>query len=153
MFRFLVLFWGDCDNFSIQNWRILTRHSVLHYPSPQHSKFTSAVSKCQGISSLYSICLSNKEAEAVKFLEIKKNSFLKTRKEFFCKRKKISFIKKNFFTRHKLFMSIYNHYSYLHFVYFLTHYSSGLNRSSFPETLLCYALNKVIDIIHFFLSK
>ena len=98
-------------------------------------------------------------ASAIKMLrqlnswKLKKNSFLKTRKEFFCKRKKISLIKKNFFTRHKLFMCIYIHYSYLHFVYFLTHYSSGLNRSSFPETLLCYALNEAIDIIHFFLSK
>ena len=36
---------------------------------------------------------------------------------------------------------------------FLTHYSSALNRSSFPETLLCYALNEVIDVIHLFLSK
>ena len=36
---------------------------------------------------------------------------------------------------------------------FLTRYSSALTRSSFPETLLCYALNKVIDIIHFFLFK
>ena len=36
---------------------------------------------------------------------------------------------------------------------FLTQYSSGLNRSSFPETLLCYALNEAIEVIHFFLSK
>ena len=36
---------------------------------------------------------------------------------------------------------------------FLTHYSSALDRSPFPETLLCYALNKVVDVIHFFLSK
>ena len=33
---------------------------------------------------------------------------------------------------------------------FLTHYSSALNRSSFSETLLCYALDEVIDVIHFF---
>ena len=36
---------------------------------------------------------------------------------------------------------------------FLTYYSCALNRYSFPETLLCYTLNKVINIIHFFLSK
>ena len=39
----------------------------------QHSNFTSAVGKChgfcQGISLLYSICLSNKNAEAVRLLE------------------------------------------------------------------------------------
>ena len=44
-------------------------------------------------------------------------SFPRTKKEIFCKRKK-DFHKKNFFTRHKLFMCIYIHYSYLHFVYF-----------------------------------
>ena len=39
------------------------------------------------------------------------------------------------------------------FCIFLTHYSSVLNRSSFPETLLSYALNKITDVIHFFHSK
>ena len=89
----------------------------------QRSKFASAVGKCRGfcrgISPFYSICLGNKNAEAVKFLEIKKKkSFPRTKKEIFCKRKKDFFHKKNFFTRHKLFMCIYIHYSYLHFVYF-----------------------------------
>ena len=50
--------------------------------------------------------------------KLKKNSFPRTKKEIFCKRKKDFFHKKNFFTRHKLFMCIYIHYSYLHFVYF-----------------------------------
>ena len=73
----------------------------------QRSKFASAVGKfrgfCRGVSPFYSICLGNKNAEAVKFLEIKKNSFPN---------------KKNlFYTRHKLFMCIYIHYSNLHFVY------------------------------------
>ena len=40
----------------------------------QHSKFVAAASKCQGfcrgISPFYSICLGNKNAKAVKFLEI-----------------------------------------------------------------------------------
>ena len=64
----------------------------------QCSKFASAVGKCQGISPFYSICLGNKNAEAVKFLEIKKkkNSFPRTKKKFFVKEKKISFIKKTF---------------------------------------------------------
>ena len=120
----------------------------------QRSKFTSAVGKCRGfcrgILPFYSICLGNKNAKAVKFLEIKKKVFLELKKKFLVKEKNISFIKKPFFTRQKLFMCIYVHYSYLHFVYSYLHYSSALNRSSFPETLLCYALNEVIDIIHFF---
>ena len=53
----------------------------------QRSKFASAVGKCRGfcrgISPFYSICLGNKNAEAVKFLEIKKNSFPRTTKEIF----------------------------------------------------------------------
>ena len=51
------------------------------------------------------------------FLKIKKKVFLELKKNFFVKEKKISFIKE-FFMRHKLFMCIYIHYSYLHFVYF-----------------------------------
>ena len=42
----------------------------------QRSKFASTVGKCRefcrGISPFYSICLDNKNAEAAKFLEIKK---------------------------------------------------------------------------------
>ena len=53
----------------------------------QRSKFASAVGKCRGfcrgISPFYSMCLGNKNAEAVKFLEIKKNSFPRTTKEIF----------------------------------------------------------------------
>ena len=67
----------------------------------QRSKFASAVGKCRGfrrgISPFYSICLSSENAEAVKFLEIKKKIvFLELKKKFFVKEKKISFIKKTF---------------------------------------------------------
>ena len=90
----------------------------------RRSKFASAVGKCagfcRGISPFYSICHSNKNAEAVKFLEIffEKIVFLELKKKFFVKEKKISFIKNNVFTRHKLSMCIYIHYSYLYLVYF-----------------------------------
>ena len=87
----------------------------------QRSKFASAVGKCRGfcrgISPFYSICLGNKNAEAVKFLEIKKKSFTRTKKEISCKRKKDFFHKKTLFYKTKLFICIYVHYSYLHFVY------------------------------------
>ena len=67
----------------------------------QHSKFALAVGKCQGfcrgISPFYSICVGNNNAEAVKFLEIKKKLvFLELKKKFFVKEKKISSIKKPF---------------------------------------------------------
>ena len=87
----------------------------------QRSKFASAVDICRvfcrGISPFYSICLGNKNAEAVKFLEIKKKSFTRTKKEISCKRKKDFFHKKTLFYKTKLFICIYVHYSYLHFVY------------------------------------
>ena len=109
----------------------------------QRSRFASTVSKCQGfcqgISPFYSICLSDKIAEAVKFLEIKKKSFPRTKKEFFCKRKKDFFHKKNFFTRQIIHVHLYSLFI-PSFRIFLTHYS-------------IYALNEVIDAIHFFLSK
>ena len=68
----------------------------------QRSKFASAVGKywgfCQGISPFCSICLGNKNAEAVKFLEIlKQNIFPRSKKEIFCKRKKDFFPKKTLF--------------------------------------------------------
>ena len=122
----------------------------------QRSRFASTVSKCQGfcqgISPFYSICLGDKIAEAVKFLEIKKKSFPRTKKEFFCKRKKDFFHKKNFFTRQIIHVHLYSLFI-PSFCIFLTHYSSVLNRSSFPETLLSYALNEVTDVMHFFGSK
>ena len=62
----------------------------------QRSKFVSAVGKCRGISPFYSICLGNKNAEAVKFLEIKKKVFLELKNKFLVKEKKIYFIKKSF---------------------------------------------------------
>ena len=80
----------------------------------QRSRLASTVSKCQGfcqgISPFYSICLGDKIAEAVKFLEIKKKSFPRTKKDIFCKRKKDFFHEKKTFTRHKLFMWIYIYY-------------------------------------------
>ena len=82
-------------------------------------------------------------AEAVKCLRNlkKKLVFLEIKKKFFVKKKKISFIKKNFFTRDKLFMCIYNSVFIYSFRIFLTHCSSALNRSSFPETLCCPETN------------
>ena len=138
--------------------------TLVPRPTKYHKKiaishvFVISVGKCwgfcQGISPFYSICLDNKNAKAVKFLEIfKKNSFPRTKKEIFCKRKKDFFHKKKLFYKTQI---IHVHLYSLFipsFCIFLTHYSSALNRSSFPETLLCYALNEVIDVIHFFLSK
>ena len=57
----------------------------------QHSKFTSVAGKChgfyQGISMLFSICLSKKKkkknAEATEFFEVLKNNFPKIRKYIF----------------------------------------------------------------------
>ena len=63
----------------------------------QRSKFAWAVGKCRGISPFYSICLGNKNAEAVKFWEIKKKSFPRTKKEISCKRKKYFFHKETLF--------------------------------------------------------
>ena len=122
------------------------------------SKFALVVGKCWGfcwgISPFYSICLCNKNVKAIKFLESKKKKvFLELKNKYFVKENKISFIKKIFFKRHNLLMCFYINYSYLHFVYSYLYYTSALKRSSFPETLLCYALNEVIDVIHFFLSK
>ena len=106
--RKLTLFWGK--------WMRLKLCSPIHCfaiglqgktdDSIQNSPRQSANADCRGISPFYSICLSNKNAEAVKLLEIfLKNSFPRTKKELFCKRKKV-------------FMCIYIHYSYLHFLYF-----------------------------------
>ena len=55
---------------------LVLKHVNLYNVVYQCSKFALAVIKCRGfcrgISPFYSICLSNKNAEAVKFLEIKK---------------------------------------------------------------------------------
>ena len=93
----------------------------------QCSKFASAVGKCrgfcQGTSPFYSVCLCNKNAEAVKFLEIKKKiSFPRTIKEIFCKRKKDFIHKKNFFTRQIIHVHLYSLFI-PSFHIFLTHYS------------------------------
>ena len=78
----------------------------------------------------------------------KKKSFPRTKKEFFCKgkidfsHKKRLFYKTNYSCAYSLFIFLFR-------IYF-THYSSALNRSSFRETLLCYAVNEVTDSIHFF---
>ena len=39
------------------------------------------------------------------------------------------------------------------FQIFLTHYYGSLNRYYLPETSLCFALNKLIDVLLFFLFK
>ena len=125
------------------------------YLLSQHSKFASAVSKCRGfclgISPFYRICLGNKNVEAVKYLEIKKD-FLELKKKFLVKEKNISFIKKLFYKTQIIHLHLYSLFI-PSFCIFLTHYSSTLNRSFLPESLLCYALIEVIDVIHFFLSK
>ena len=69
------------------------------------------------------------------------------------KGKKISFIKKPFLKDATQIIHVHLYSLFIpSFRIFLTHYSSALNRSSFPETLLCYALNEVIDVMHFFHS-
>ena len=112
----------------------------------QYSKFALAVSKCRGfcwgISPFYSICLGNKNAESVKFLEIKKKIvFLELKKKFFVKEKKISFIKKTLFpdTSYSC-ASIFIIQTFILYIF----NSSAWNRYSSPETLLCYALNEVM---------
>ena len=82
----------------------------------------------------------------------KKKSFPRTKKEIFCKRKKVFFHKTFFYKTQIIHVHLYSLFI-PSFHIFLTHYSSALNRSSFPESLLCYALNEVIDVIHFLLSK
>ena len=71
--------------------------------------------------------------------------------EIFCKRKKDFFRKKTFLqdTNYSC-TAIFIIHTFISYI--LTHYSSALNRSSFPETL-CYELNEVIDVIQCFLSK
>ena len=131
--------------------------------SLQCLKFALAVGKCQSISPFYSICLSKKNAEAVKFLEILKKSFPSTKKEFFCKRKKDFFLEKTFlhdtkysceaiFIIHTFISYIFNSLLWCVKLQSQEKTRQWLNRFSFPETL-CYALNKVTDVIHFFLSK
>ena len=74
--------------------------------------------------------------------------------KFFVKEKKIFFIKETFFFYKTQIIHVHLYLLFMpSFRIFLSHYSKALNRSSFPETLLCYALNEVIDVIHFFLSK
>ena len=112
----------------------------------QRSKFTSTVSKCWSfcwdISPFYSICLSNKNAKAVKFLEIWKIVFLELKNKFFVKEKKISFIKKTFLQgKNYSCASIFIIHTFILYIFNSLLY------------LLCYALNEVIDAIHFFLSK
>ena len=88
------------------------KHSI--WADKQCLKFALAVGKsrgfCRGIPAFYSICLGNKNGEAVKFLEIKKKVFMELKKKFFVKEKNISSIKKTFL-QDKLFMCIYIHYS------------------------------------------
>ena len=73
------------------------------------------------------------------FLEL-----IELKKKFFVKEKKISFVKKNFFYKTQI---IHVH------LYSVFIPSFRIFIIPFPETLLCYALKEVIDVIHFFLSK
>ena len=134
----------------IRKFKLLISWCLWYF---QHSKFASAVRKCRGISPFYSICLANKNAKAVKFLQIfKKIVFLELKNQIFVK-------KKRFLSKKTLFYKTQIIHVHLYWLFipscciFLTHDYSELNRSSFPETLLCYALNEVTDVIHFFLSK
>ena len=79
------------------------------------------------------------------------SGYAPVKQKFFVKEKKISFIKKPFLqdTNYSC-TAIFIIHTFISYI--LTHYSSALNRSSFPETL-CYELNEVIDVIHCFLSK
>ena len=93
-------------------------------------KFALAVGKCQGfcrgIPAFYSICLGNKNGEAVKFLEIKKKVFMELKKKFFVKEKNISSIKKNFFTRQIIHVHLYSLFitSFCIFLKLCVHYFS-----------------------------
>ena len=71
-----------------------------------------------------------------------KNSFPRTKKEFLCKRKNDFFHKKTFIqgTNYSC-ASIFIIHTFISYIFNSLFY------------LLCYALNKVIDVIHFFLSK
>ena len=126
----------------------------------QRSKFASAVRKCRGfcrrISPFIVFASAIKMPRQLNSLKSKKKSFPRTKKQIFCKRKEfferfLSLKKKRFYKTQIIHVHLYSLFI-PSFCIFLTHYSSALSRSSFPETL-CYALNEVIDVIHFFLSK
>ena len=112
---------------------------LVHTMHPkQRLKFASAVGKCQdfcqGISPFYSICLGNKNPEAVKFLKIKKKSFPRTKKGIFF----FFSLKFFFFKMQMIHVHLYSIFI-PSFHIFLTHYSSVLNRSSFLK--LYYVLH------------
>ena len=74
--------------------------------------------------------------------KLEKIVFLERKKNFFCKRKKDFLHKKKLFYKAKI-IHVHLHSLFIpSFRIFLTHYC-----------LSCYALNEVIDVIHFFLSK
>ena len=105
-----------------------TEHGECHYT---RAAFEIHQGFCRSISPFYSICLCNKNAEAVKFLEnYKKKSFPSTKTDIFCK-KKYFFHKKNLFYKTQIIHVYLYSLSIPSFPIFLTHYSSALNKSSF----------------------
>ena len=87
--------------FTLLKLDISGSNSLPDYGREQRSKFASAVGKCRGfcrgISPFYIICLGNKNAEEVKFFQIKKKIvFLELKKKFFVIEKKVFFHKKTF---------------------------------------------------------
>ena len=94
----------------VQTWSIYVVFMwyILHFHYDQHSKFTSAVGRCQGfcrgISMFFSICLGNQNAEAIKFLEILKR-YTSKNKIYFCLQKKrnVPLNKKLNFVFHTIF--------------------------------------------------
>ena len=121
--RLLLKSWASMsENSGSQFFRTTTGIQSGQEIQNSNSRFASAVSKCQ--SPFHSICFGNKNAEAVKFWEIKKKSFPGTKKEIFCKRKIDFFHKKIFFYKiqiihvhlYSLFMPSFHT--------FLAHYSS-----------------------------
>ena len=73
----------------------------------QHSKFTSTIGKCQGISTFFSVCLGKKNAEAIKCLIRTLKKYAAKNKIYFCFKKKCSLNKKVIFVFHTIFNIYY----------------------------------------------
>ena len=101
----------------------------------QHSKFASTIKMSRQLNSW--------KVKKIVFPELKKNV---------CKRKKHFFHKKLFYKTQIIHVHLYSLFI-PSFRISLTHCSCALNRSSFLQTLLCYALNEVIDVMYVFLSN
>ena len=103
----------------------------------QDSKFASAVSKCWGfcwgISKFYSICLSKKNAKAIKCLEILKKYVAKN-KIYFCFKKKrnVPLNNKVIFVFHTIFKT------WFHYVDHLLYYPQTFVFSFYTSVVLLY---------------